>query len=399
MNILLVMTRKMYPIHDGGQQGIAAHYRMLNGMGVDVYGVMSNVNDDCEDWREHMPEFRDLMVLRRCHPQVWKKPVQALWGWGLSSKPRQAQVIESKVNRRRVMDYIKEKNIAVVLLEGPFGAEYIDFDCLRNAGVRIVVVEHNVEYIYQKEALSKYGCLAKPEISRTKKYEKKILPQADAVITVSPTDRTILEREFGLTNVDFLPIPMERPDVRWKETESEYIIFNGSLNSYVNYYSMKRFCKVSFPRYIKRYPEVKLFITGGVKDSIRREFSHENIEFTGFLSERRLRDLLCFCRFMISPIIIGSGTKLKLIEGLSMGIPIVASEHCFEGVPFNADNPTPYLVASKPEEYLQHMERLTDSMEARGVLSEAAAAFYYDTFVSENNRRQWARKLGIDYGE
>ena len=399
MRILLVMTRKMYPIKDGGQLGIAAHYRMLKHMGIEVYGVMSNVDDDCEDWHEYMPEFKELLVLRRCHPQVGKKPVHALLEWCLSSKPRQAQVIESEENKKRVMDYIKEKNIDLILLEGSFGAEYIDFDYLRTTGIRIIIVEHNAEYIYQKEALSKYGCLALPEINRTKKYEQMILPQADKVITVSPADRAILERDFALTNVDFAPIPMEMPDIRWKETDSNYIIFNGSLNSYVNYYSMKEFYRNVFLQYVKQYPEMRILITGGVKESVRREFSHENIEFTGFVTEERLHELLCSCRFMVSPIIIGSGTKLKLIEGLSMGIPIVASGHCFEGVPFDAKDATPYLVALTTKDYLEHMVRLTDSVETRTSLSRTAADFYYDTFASEKNRKKWAETLGFDYGK
>ena len=397
MNILVLMPLKVYPAVDGGLQGLRVHHRMLHQMGVKLYGVMSNVDDACEDWREYMPEFEDLFILRRCHPKVGKRPVKALSEWLLSGKPRRAQVLESRENKKHVMDYIEKHNIDTILLELPFTAEYIDFETVKKKGIRIILVEHNVEYIYEQEALSKYGCLAWPEISRMKKYERTILPQADKIVTVSPVDKEILEKEFGLTNVIFLPIPMEMPDIRWKETASKHIIFNGSLNSYVNYYSMKEFCKTIFPKYAKRYPEMKLLITGGVKDSVRKEFSHANIEFTGFVSEERLYELLCSCRFMVSPIIVGSGTKLKLIEGLSIGIPIVASEHCFEGVPFTTEYEKPYLVSSRMEEYLEHMGCLTESAEVRSSLSRGAVEFFYDTFVSPKNRKKWARVLGIDY--
>ena len=397
MNILVLMPLKVYPAVDGGLQGLRVHHRMLHQMGVKLYGVMSNVDDACEDWREYMPEFEDLLILRRCHPQVGKQPLKALLEWLLSGKPRRAQVLESRENKKYVMDYIEEHNIDTIILELPFTAEYVDFEIVKEKGIRIVLVEHNVEYIYEQEALSKYGCLAWLEISRMKKYERNILPQADMVVTVSPTDQELLEREFGLTNVVFLPIPMEMSDIRWKEAASKYIIFNGSLNSYVNYYSMREFCKTVFPKYVKHHPEMKLLITGGVKDSVRKEFSHANIEFTGFVSEERLHELLCSCRFMVSPITIGSGTKLKLIEGLSMGIPIVASGHCFEGVPFTTECEKPYLVASRTEEYFEHMSCLTESAEARNCLSSAAVEFFYDTFVSPKNRKKWATILGIEY--
>lgn len=397
MNILVIMPLKVYPAIDGGLQGLRVHHRMLHQMGVKLYGVMSNVNDGCEDWREYMPEFEDILILPRCHPQLGKRPVKALWEWLLSGKPRRAQVIESKENKKRVMEYIEENDIDTILLELPFTAEHIDFEIVKKRGIRIVLVEHNVEYIYEQETLSKYGWLARAEINRMKKYEREILPQADAVVTVSPTDQDILQKEFELTNAVFLPIPMEMPDIRWRETNSKYIIFNGSLSFYANYYSMKEFCKTVFPRYIKQHPEIKLFITGNVKNSVRREFSHENIEFTGFVSEDRLQELLCSCCFIILPIIIGSGTKLKLIEGMSMGIPIVASQHCFDGVPFTAEYGKPYLVSSTAEEYLEHMNLLTVSTETRNSLSQAAVEFFYDTFVSPKNRKKWANVLGINY--
>lgn len=396
MNILVIMPLKVYPPIDGGLQGLRVHHRMLHQMGVKLYGVMSNVNDGCEDWHEYMPEFEDILILPRCHPQLGKQPVKALWEWLLSGKPRRAQVLESRENKKRVMDYIEENDIDTILLELPFTAEHIDFGIIKKGGIRIVLVEHNVEYIYEQETLSKYGCLARAEINRMKKYEREILPQADAVVTVSPTDQDILQKEFELTNVVFLPIPMEMPDVRWKETNAKYIIFNGSLSSHVNYYSMKEFYKAVFPEYVRQYPEVKLLITGGVKDSVRKEFSHDNIEFTGFVSEEHLHELLCSCLFMVSPIIIGSGTKLKLIEGMSMGIPIVASQHCFDGVPFAAENVKPYLVSSTDEEYLEHMNLLTESATARTSLSQAAVDFFYDTFVSPENRKKWANILGIN---
>ena len=51
MNILVLMPLKVYPAVDGGLQGLRVHHRMLHQMGVKLYGVMSNVDDACEDWR------------------------------------------------------------------------------------------------------------------------------------------------------------------------------------------------------------------------------------------------------------------------------------------------------------------------------------------------------------
>lgn len=386
------MTRKMYPVGDGGQQAVNMHYKLFHEMGVALYGVMSNVDDDCTDWRSYMPEFVDLLVLLRCHPQVRTSPVKALGGYLLSGKPRRAQVIESKTNMDRVSEYINEKHIDAIVVETIYGLEHLDLPYLKAHNIPVIIVEHNVEYIYQRESLARFKFLASEEIRRTKRYEAKNLPLVNAVVAISPTDLKILTQDFALKNIDYIPFPY-LPKVIWENKSSKYIVFNGSLNTYVNYFSMQRFFSTVWPRFTAEHPDIELVITGRVTDEIRQEFSYPQVRFTGFIDDNDLYRLLAECMFLISPIIIGSGAKLKLIEGLAMNIPVVATKHCFEGVPFTEQDGQPHLVAENANMFAEHMSSLTCSQHLRETISAAAARFFTKNYSVASVKAKWQKLL------
>jgi len=391
--VLQIMTRKNYPISDGGQKCIAMHSRILKFLGADLHGVMGNVEDPCEDWHEHMTEFSNLLIFQRCHASVRKAPFRAIADYIFSGKPRNAQVLASEENKKQVMDYIAQNQIETVLLESPYAGEYIDYDRLKAKNIRIITFAHNVEYEFQKDVLSKFGFLSKLEINRTYHYEKANLRKADRIISISPADYHLLQKEFQLDNIVYMPTPYLRSEHRWHDTNSEYIVFNGTLDFYPNYYSMKHFVSSVFYPFVERHPDIKLLITGKNRESVQKEFRHKNIEFTGFLAEEELYHLMENCLFLVSPVIKGSGTKMKLVQGLSMGIPIIASKHCFDGVPFDEKQPVPYFVADTKEDYIRCMECLLSHRGEREQLSANADNFFKEQYDYRYNKKRWQELL------
>lgn len=398
MRILFITTRKMYPVSDGGQKGIELHFNLFRDRDDFIAVVMSNVNDDCRDWKEYFPRIDDMLVIKRCHPQIGKNPVKALWQWYISGKPRRAQVVESEDNKKRVMDYIIKNKIETVVLEGPYSAEHIDFKQLKAMGIRIVTVDHNVEYLFQKENLRRFGALKWLEIFRLKHYEREILSKSDLVITVSPHDAGFLSKEFNLKNVKHIPVPLRSKLAQWKESNKPYIVFNGSLNNYINRISMQWFLDAVWKVYAHKHSNVKLKITGGISGCIKEKIEkcYTNIDFTGFLAEDELEQLMTECLFEISPIIYGSGIKLKLLEALAYGIPTIAMRHCFEGAWYDVGKYTPYIVADDAKAFLGAMERLTIDKEYRRKISVQAKVHFNEIYDSKENRESWYEALRND---
>jgi glycosyltransferase involved in cell wall biosynthesis len=75
---------------------------------------------------------------------------------------------------------------------------------------------------------------------------------------------------------------------------------------------------------------------------------------TGFVPDIRPYLAKSFC--MVAPLLSGAGIKVKVIEVMSAGLPVLASGIAIEGIP--AENGVHYLHCEKPEDYLDVFERV-----------------------------------------
>jgi glycosyltransferase involved in cell wall biosynthesis len=78
------------------------------------------------------------------------------------------------------------------------------------------------------------------------------------------------------------------------------------------------------------------------------------VTFRGFIDD--LRDALGHYDVSVAPIHFGGGTKLKVLEALSMGLPIVTTPVGAEGLGLNSG--THALIASSPEDFARSVVAL-----------------------------------------
>ncbi|MTH47356.1 glycosyltransferase [Intestinirhabdus alba] len=115
-----------------------------------------------------------------------------------------------------------------------------------------------------------------------------------------------------------------------------FFLFPGSLDFPANSYSIKK---------LFENPDIdwgllpKIVITGSVSDTIRNDFSiYKNISLVGRVPENELHELYSTCIACISPIITGGGIKIKNIEAIKLGIPLIATEFSCIGIDTSAEN-------------------------------------------------------------
>lgn len=386
--ILIISPQVILPASDGGKKCIYYQVKILLEYGLDVTLVMgNNTNDNIKQLIDK--KFRDLkkiFIFNRINKKINKQNLflkfYEVLKWLISLKPRQAQTIYSKKNREIVTKYIIDNKIDCVMLETPFAFEYLDIEKIKKYKVKIITREHNVEYLFRKDCLEKFGVLAFWEIFLTKKYERNVLKISDEIITISPKDRDILRTNFKLNNIKYIPTFWEKAKIKWENTNSNYILFSGSLNFYPNYHGMKYFLKNIYFELNSMHPHIKLKITGSVDEKIKEEFlKYRNIEFTGFLSDEEMKNILKNCLCMVIPIIKGSGIKIKLLEALSMGIPVIATNHCFEGIPYEIGSNIPYLVAKDNKDFIDKLDLLIKDKDFRTKLNIESQKFFYNNYM------------------
>lgn len=395
-NILIISPQLVFPPVDGGKKCIYHHITMLENENK-VSFVMGNVENGAK-----LPEkycgIKNALFFKRNNHRIKKSniilKIYEILKWLVSGLPRQAQTIFSKTDRKVVMNYIIENAIDVIVLESPYAAEYLEFAIVKKYKIKIVLIEHNVEYLFSKEYLKKFGMLAGIEIKRIFEYEKKIILNSNMVISISKFDAEFIKEKFQIEYVKYLPLYFPPTLISWKINQSNYIIFTGSLEFYPNYNGIKWFLENIFGEYIKKNPSIVLKITGKVSQKkARKILMFNNVQLTGLLSKEEFESLELNCLFAIVPIIKGSGIKMKLLEALSYGIPTIATMHAFQGIPYDRVENVPYLIGENKIEFLKHMLFLTKNEKKREELSKNARAFFHKVYASNSNMERWKNEI------
>jgi len=108
--------------------------------------------------------------------------------------------------------------------------------------------------------------------------------------------------------------------------------FIGSLDWHPNVDGILWFVNEVWPLVISRLPEASLHIAGRNADAGTAEkLTGQNITFHGEIDDSLL--YTSSMNLMIAPLFSGSGMRIKIIESMSAGVPVVASPVAATGLP------------------------------------------------------------------
>ncbi|MDX2246613.1 MAG: glycosyltransferase [Bacteroidia bacterium] len=206
---------------------------------------------------------------------------------------------------------------------------------------KTIMHEHNAEFVMWKRysevstnPLKKL--ITALESRRIQKYEKQYCSRASMVLA-NPNDQVILN---DLTNnvgrieqivpcgEDFM---LDWADLQWDNTE-ESLLYIGSLTWEANADGLIWFLNEGWEKLKAKRPNVKFYIVGGNPDPRIKDLAakHKDIILTGFVDD--LEDYYAKCRVFITPLRFGSGVKLKVMNAMFRGIPVVTTPIGSEGM-------------------------------------------------------------------
>jgi glycosyltransferase involved in cell wall biosynthesis len=184
-------------------------------------------------------------------------------------------------------------------------------------------------------------------------YEKKYLPKFDTIISVSQKDQQTLKKylphkniiclENGIAKINFL-----------KKTPSKIIKLGyiGSFEHTPNLNAVKYFYHQIAPLLDKEKINYEFYLAG------KNDPEFIKINFPKIINLGQVKNTLDFYQkidCLITPIFSGSGSRIKILESLSFGIPVISSSIGAEGININSD----YLqIATTPSEYVQSIQNI-----------------------------------------
>lgn len=206
--------------------------------------------------------------------------------------------------------------------------------------------------------------------------EKSSCKLVDHILTVSEKDRKILCNKYLIepSKVTVIPSGTNIPDLskfdksKWKEKFGEdkiIIIFHGTFHYLPNKEAISLIKSFIAPRISEKYRTVLFIIAGyGVP-----KFNEKNIIGIGFVDN--LYELIYAADIAICPILRGGGTRTKILDYMSVGVPIVTTIKGIEGI--DAKNGRDAIIVDNVDErFIDAIEYLIENEDERKRLGKNA---------------------------
>jgi O-antigen biosynthesis protein len=121
------------------------------------------------------------------------------------------------------------------------------------------------------------------------------------------------------------------------------------------------FVRNVWPLVKAKYPDEKLFLIGSSPTTRVQALANNDIEVTGYITEKLLSKYYLQARLAIAPLRFGGGVKGKVVEAMRFGLPTVTTSFGAQG--FESASTTGLFVADTPDEQFNFISALIDDDE------------------------------------
>lgn len=194
--------------------------------------------------------------------------------------------------------------------------------------------------------------------AKHRRYVKYLLSNCLACTTPSAREQDYI-RAFAPRSLPITVVPngadVETCAGDWGEPEPGTLIYPGALTYDANHDAMAFFLGACFPLIRAGFPDVRLRITGKAEPEQRESLpTLEGVEFTGYVPD--VRPVIARSWAEVVPLRRGGGTRLKVLEALALGTPVVSTSKGIEGL--DLDHGQHILVADSAVDFAEATLRL-----------------------------------------
>lgn len=308
---VLIITRHYLDENNGGSNGSKAYIRAL-----------SEIYDNCTLM---YPEHND-----RSSEKYVPLGINAIPCYDYRNKVQKGlDVYKGKIHRfsSPVANHLEKNEYDLVIIDHSHTANGV-FEKVKQKGVKIMTIHHNVEALYLRD--NKPNILfRRPFVYYSKKAEREALLYSDLNVTVTENDaqtfrdwypdRDIHCYNMGTFQWQDIPKTINDDGIRQCKT----FAITGSLNFQQAQIPIIDFIERFYPILLKKIPDAKLIVAGrdpskGIVKACNRYQSIELIP-----NPIDIGAVIRLADIYICPINTGSGVKLRVMDGLKLGIPVL----------------------------------------------------------------------------
>lgn len=294
---------------------------------------------------------------------VYRKSIQEIRLAG----SRRARVDLVKFLKENTFDVVIANQlpaISLLMKIGFAGASSIIFDSHNAEGLRIKRLFGELSFPFAN--------ILRPQEKAARRLEERVAKFCDLILAVTTKEcqyfsqlgaRQVITVQNGSKNQFTInPYRLRR------SIDVVKMVYLGSLSYSANRNGLIKFLD-EFSRFESR-ENWKLVIagSGAPKEFIRRISKYSNVTFEGYVENSE--KFLLSGDGMLVPLWLGGGSRLKIYEGFSLGIPVISTKVGIEGI--EAKNWTHYFEFESPEDFEKILELFSNSQEVIQEISSNA---------------------------
>lgn len=246
-----------------------------------------------------------------------------------SMRPRSSIDCFSELMMQMVNDRLKNTRYDAAIALTTMTAEY-----LRNCPIPRILDNDNVDTAYFDRLAGLSSNLAtkfrrKLTWVKVAIHERKLVDEFDATLTVSEDDKKALEmlapRAAGRQSLHVVQngVDLGLMDYPESERDPKTLVSTGALTYNANLDGAMFFCQAILPRIKSAIPDARFVVTGGHKGIDVEPLNASGAKLTGFVDD--IRPVLSECAALVVPLRIGGGTRLKILEAMALGTPVIST--------------------------------------------------------------------------
>jgi glycosyltransferase involved in cell wall biosynthesis len=240
----------------------------------------------------------------------------------------------------------------------------------------LLMNSHNVEHLIlqryvEQESNPLKALYARLEAGKLRRFEAVTYRRALLVMVCSRLDAELIEQLCPGLRTIVAPNVVDVHDYEITGEEDPLtIVYQGGMDWFPNRDALEYFVRAIFPLVQRKIPGVRLIAAGrNPTPEFRSRFADvPALEFTGTLPD--LRPAIAKAAVCVVPLRIGSGTRLKILEGGAMKKAMVSTTIGVEGLDFVPGREI--LIADDPAAFAGNVVELLCDPARRKAMGEAA---------------------------
>jgi O-antigen biosynthesis protein len=285
------------------------------------------------------------------------------------------------------------KDITHVLLSRPTVAPYYFDDVRRCTNAKVIYYGHDLHFArLEMEAKVKQSAEIEAAAEKMRRTEMDIWSKSDLVLYPSQEEIDCVRHIAPDVAAQFVP-PFQFDRFTEKTTPhlGKEVLFVAGFQHAPNVDAALWLVKEVMPNVWKDCPDAVLYLVGSKPtDDVVNLSLPGRVVVTGGVSAEVLERHYATARVSVVPLRFGAGVKLKVLETMQFGVPLVTTTVGLQGLPGVTDA---LQAADKPEVIAGELVHLLTSDSAWMARSQAQSAYVKHQFSTERMKQRFEKLL------